>query len=351
MRELKSRLPLFLVAAKQIGKEKRMKTQRIAIWVAVLIMGSIQFVSAQEPKKMPKIGYLSGGSASAAAPRVDAFRQGLRQLGYTEGRNIEVEFRYADGNLDRMPDLAAELVRLKVDVIVSGTEQGTRAVQQATKSMPIVLTASGDPVASGFVASPARPGGNITGTTSATSSETTRKRVELLKEAVPKLSYLVVVWNPGNLGQRQLLKETDEAAKALDLKFRSVELERPADLENAFAAITKERPDGLIILRSPIVAVSAKRITEFAEKNRLPAMYGDSQLVEVGGLMSYAPDLLDLDRRGAVYVDKILKGAKPADLPVEGPKKFEVVINLKTAQQIGLDIPPAVLKRADKVIK
>jgi len=328
-----------------------MKTKTAAILMVVLFMGFVQFAKAQEPKKIPKIGYLSGGSASAAAPRVNAFRQGLRQLGYTEGQNVEVEFRYADGNLDRMPDLAAELVRLKVDVIVSGTEQGTRAAQQAIKSTPIVLTASGDPVASGFVASLARPGGNITGTTSATSSETTRKRVELLKETVPKLSYLAVVWNPGNLSQREVVKETDAAAKALDLKFRSVELERPADLENAFAAITKERPDELIILRSPIVAVSAKRIAEFAEKNRLPAIYGDSQLVESGGLMSYAPDLLDLDRRTAVYVDKILKGAKPADLPVEGPKKFEVVINLKTAQKIGLTLPQAILSRADKVIK
>jgi putative ABC transport system substrate-binding protein len=328
-----------------------MKTKRVAILVVALVMGLIQFAKAQEPKKLPKIGYLSGGSASAAGPRVDAFRQGLRQLGYTEGQNIEVEFRYADGNLDRMPDLVAELVRLKVEVIVSGTEQGTRAAQQATKSTPIILTASGDPVASGFVASLARPGGNITGTTSSTASETTRKRVELLKETVPKLSYLAVVWNPGNLGQRQVLKETDEAAKALDLKFKAVELERPADLENAFAAITKERPNGLIVLRSPIVAVSAKRITEFAEKNRLPAMYGDSQLVEGGGLMSYAPDLIDLDRRTAVYVDKILKGAKPADLPVEGPKKFELVINLKTAEQIGLTIPQTVRNRADRVIK
>jgi len=250
-----------------------------------------------------------------------------------------------------MPDLAAELIRLKVDVIVSGTEQGTRAAQQATKSTPIVLAASGDPVVSGFVASLARPGGNITGTTSATSSETTRKLVELIKETVPKLSYLAALSNPGNLSQRQVIKEIDEVAKALNLKFKAVELDRPADLENAFAVITNERPNGLIVLRSPIVAVNAKRITEFAEKNRLPAIYGDSQMVEGGGLMSYAPDLLDLDRRTAVYVDKILKGAKPGELSVEGPKKFDIVINLKAAQQIGLDIPPAVLKRADKVIK
>jgi putative ABC transport system substrate-binding protein len=328
-----------------------MKMKIILVTLFTLLFTSIHLSQAQEPKKIPKIGYLSGGSASVAGPRVDAFRQGLRQQGYTEGQNIEIEFRYAEGNLDRMPELVAELVRLKVAAIVSGTEQGTRAAQQATQSTPIILTASGDPVASGFAASLARPGGNITGTTSATSSETTRKRVELLKEAVPKLSYLAALWNPGNLGQRQVIKETDEAAKALHLKFKSVELERPADLDNAFVVITNERPDGLIVLRSPIVAVSGKRITEFAEKNRLPAIYGDSQLVQDGGLMSYAPDLLDLDRRAAVYVDKILKGAKPADLPIEGPKKFEVVINLKTAQQIGLSVPETMLKRADKIIK
>jgi len=267
-----------------------MKTKIVASLVMALIMSSIQFAKGQEPKQIPKIGYLSGGSASTSAPRVDAFRQGLRQLGYIEGQSIAVELRYANGNLDRMPDLAAELIRLKVDVIVSGTEQGTRAAQQATKSTPIVLAASGDPVVSGFVASLARPGGNITGTTSATSSETTRKRVELIKETVPKLSYLAALSNPGNLSQRQVIKEIDEVAKALNLKFKAVELDRPADLENAFAVITNERPNGLIVLRSPIVAVNAKRITEFAEKNRLPAIYGDSQMVEGGGLMSYAPD-------------------------------------------------------------
>ena len=315
-----------------------------------LIIASVRLADAQQPK-VSRIGYLSGGSASAAAPRVDAFRQGLRELGYVEGQNIVVEYRYADGNLDRMADLAAELIRLKVDVIVSGTEQGTRAAQQATKSTPIVLAASGDPVASGFAASLARPGGNITGTTSSGSSETVRKRLELLKEAVSKLSYVGVVWNPGNFGQREQFKETEGAAKTLELKLQSVELERLGDLENAFAAITKERPSGLLVFRSPIVTIHAKRIAEFAEKNRLPTMFSYNELVEAGGLMSYGPDLLDLDRRTAVYVDKILKGAKPADLAVQGPKKFELVINLKTAQQIGLTIPQQVLNRADKIIK
>jgi putative tryptophan/tyrosine transport system substrate-binding protein len=327
-----------------------MNTKRITILVVSLITASFHVAEAQQ-RKIPVIGYLSGGSASAAAPRVEAFRQGLRELGYTEGQNIGIEYRYADGNLDRMPDLAAELIRLKVDVIVSGTEQGTRAVLQATKNTPIVLTASGDPVASGFAASLDRPGGNITGTTSSRSPETVRKRIELLKEAVQKLPYLGVVWNPGNLGQRQQFKETEDAAKTLDVKLQSIELERLGDLENAFASITKERPSGLLVFRSPIVSIHAKRIAEFAEKNRLPTMFTYDQLVEAGGLMSYAPDLLDLDRRTAVYVDKILKGVKPADLAVQGPKKFELVINLKTAQQIGLTIPQQVLNRADKIIK
>jgi putative ABC transport system substrate-binding protein len=321
------------------------------ILLGALIMASVHLAIAQEPKKIPQIGYQSGGSSSAAAPRIDAFRQGLRELGYTEGKNIGFEYRYAEGNLDRIPDLIAELVRLKVNVIVSGTEQGIRAAQKATKTIPIVLTATGDPVESGFVVSLARPGGNITGTTSSTSSESTRKQVELLKEAVPQLSHLAVLWNPTNLSQKQRIKDVEAAAKALEVKLQLLGVERPADADNTFSAITKERPNGLLILRSPIIRILGTRITEFADKNRLPTMYSDSQFVEGGGLMSYAPNILDLDRRAAYYVDKILKGAKPADLPVEGPKKFEIVINLKTAQQIGLTIPAALLKRADKIIK
>jgi putative ABC transport system substrate-binding protein len=328
-----------------------MNTKIVMILLGALIMASVHLAIAQEPKKIPQIGYQSGGSSSAAAPRIDAFRQGLRELGYTEGQNIGFEYRYAEGNLDRIPDLIAELVRLKVNVIVSGTEQGIRAAQKATKTIPIVLTATGDPVESGFVVSLARPGGNITGTTSSTSSESTRKQVELLKEAVPQLSHLAVLWNPTNLSQKQRIKDVEAAAKALEVKLQLLGVERPADADNTFSAITKERPNGLLIFRSPIIRILGTRITEFADKNRLPTMYSDSQFVEGGGLMSYAPNILDLDRRAAYYVDKILKGAKPADLPVEGPKKFEIVINLKTAQQIGLTIPAALLKRADKIIK
>jgi putative tryptophan/tyrosine transport system substrate-binding protein len=319
---------------------------RILVFVT-LITASVQLAEAQQPK-VSRIGYLSGGSASAAAPRVDAFRQGLRELGYVEGRNIEVEYRYADGNVDRVSDQVAELMRLKVDVIVSGNEASIRVAQQATKTIPVITAA--DPVGSGFVASLARPGGNITGTTSL-GSETLRKRVELLKETVPQLTHLAVLWNPGNLTQKQRIKEIDAAAKALELKLQLVELPRPEDLDNALSAITKERPNGLYIFRSPVVTIHTKGITEFAAKNRIATMHEDNRFVEGGGLMSYGPDLLDLDRRTAIYVDKVLKGVNPADLPVEGPKKFELIINLKTAQQIGLTIPQAVLKQADKVIK
>jgi putative ABC transport system substrate-binding protein len=254
--------------------------------------------------------------------------------------------------LDRLPELVAELVRLKVNVIVSATEQGIRAAQKATKAIPIVMAATGDPVESGFVTSLTRPGGNITGTTSSISSESTRKQVELLKETIPQLSHLAVVWNSSNVSQRQRIKDVEAAAKALELKVQLLGLERPADADNIFSAMTKERPNGLLIFRSPIIRILGTRVTEFADKNRLPTMYSDSQFVVSGvGLISYAPNIPDLDRLTAVYVDKILKGAKPGDLPVEAPKKFELVINLKTAQQIGLTISQTVLKRADKVIK
>lgn len=328
-----------------------MNTKIMLVALFTLFTTSLHSTQAQEPKKIPQIGYQSGGLASAATPRIEAFRQGLRELGYTEGQNVVIEIRYAEGNLDRIPELVAELVRLKVNVIVSATEQGIRAAQKATQTIPIVMAATGDPVQSGFVTDLARPGGNITGTTSSTSPESTRKQVELLKEALPRLSHLAVLWNSSNVSQRERIKDVEAAAKALDLKLQLLALERAADADNIFSAMTKERPNGLLIFRSPIIRIIETRITEFAHKNRLPTMYSDSQLVEDGGLMSYAPNIRDLDRRTAAYVDKILKGAKPADLPIEGPKKFEVVINLKTAQQIGVNIPEAMVKRADKVIK
>jgi ABC-type uncharacterized transport system substrate-binding protein len=328
-----------------------MKTKMIMILCAALIMVYIYAAEAQESKKIPRIGYLSGSSPEAAGPRRDAFRQGLRELGYVEGQNIEIEYRYAEGNLDRYPELVAEMLRLKVDIILSGTEQGIRTAQNATKTIPIVFVATGDPVGSGFVASLAQPRGNITGTTSATSSETTRKQVELLKEAVPQLSRLAVLWNPSNSTQKQRVNDIEVTAKTLDVKLQLLGLDRTAEADNTFSALKKEPPNGMLILRSPIVRMIATRITEFANTNRLPTMYADSQFVEGGGLMSYAPDILALDRKTAIYVDKILKGTKPADLAVEGPSKFEFVINLKAAKQIGLSIPPTVLAKAAKVIK
>jgi putative tryptophan/tyrosine transport system substrate-binding protein len=328
-----------------------MKTKMIMILWAALIMVSVRAADAQESKKIPRIGYLSGSSASLSAPRREAFRQGLRELGYIEGQNIAIEYRYAEGNLDRYPDFVAEMLRLNVDVILSGTQQGIHAAQKATKVIPIVFVATGDPVGSGFVTSLAQPGGNTTGTTSAISSEITRKQVELLKEAVPQLSHLAVLWNPANVTGPQRIKEVEVTAKALDVKLQLLGLDRPADADNTFSALTKDPPNGLLIFRSPIIRMLATRITEFADRNRLPTMYADSQFVEGGGLMSYAPDILALDRHTAVYVDKILKGAKPADLPVEGTKKFELVVNVKTAQKIGLTIPQSILNRADKVIR
>jgi putative tryptophan/tyrosine transport system substrate-binding protein len=282
-------------------------------------MFSVYSAEAQESKKIPRIGFLSGSSAASSAPRRDAFRQALRELGYMEGENIEIEYRYAEGNLDRYPDFIAEMLRLKVDIILSGTEQGIRAAQQATKTTPIVFIATGDPVGSGFVTSLAQPGGNITGTTSAITSEVTRKQVELLKQAVPQLSRLGVLWNPTNSTHRQRIKEVEDTAKSLDVQVQLLGLGRPAEADNTFSALTKDRPNGLLIFRSPIVRMIATRITEFADKNRVATMYADSQFVEGGGLMSYAPDILALDRQTAKYVDKILKGAKPADLSVEGP--------------------------------
>src|SRR5262245_14091931 len=244
-----------------------MNTKIMLVALFTLFTTSLDSTQAQEPKKIPQIGYQSGGLASAATPRIEAFRQGLRELGYTEGQNVVIEIRYAEGNLDRIPELVAELVRLKVNVIVSATEQGIRAAQKATQTIPIVMAATGDPVQSGFVTDLARPGGNITGSTSSTSPESTRKQVELLKEALPRLSHLAVLWNSSNVSQRERIKDVEAAAKALDLKLQLLALERAADADNIFSAMTKERPNGLLIFRSPIIRIIETRITEFAHKN------------------------------------------------------------------------------------
>jgi putative tryptophan/tyrosine transport system substrate-binding protein len=307
---------------------------------------------AQQAKKIPRIGYLGATSVSATSDRTEPFRQGLRELGYVEGKNIVIEWRSAEGKLDRLPALAAELVRLKVDIIVTSGPIPTRAAKEATVTIPIVMTQDSDPVANGFVASLARPGGNITGL-STLRPELSGKQLELLKEIVPKLSRVAVFGTSTHPGNAQTLKEVELAAKAFGVKLQYLDVLDPKDIETAFRAARKGRADAVLFLVAGGVASSGHRtqIVDLAVKSRLPVIYGVPEYVEAGGLMNYGVSFTDLDRRAATYVDKIFKGAKPADLPVEQPKKFEFVINLKTAKQIGLTIPPNVLARADKVIK
>jgi len=305
---------------------------------------------AQQPTKLHRIGYLLGASSSFYTARIDAFQQGLNELGYTEGKNIVIEYRYADGKADRLPALAVELVRLKLDVIVATTTPSVLAAKKASATIPIVFVSVADPVASGLVASLARPGGNITGLT-ILAPELSGKRLELLKEAVPKATRVAFLWNSANPAQGLLWKESQAAAQELRLQLQSLEVRSSNDFENTFEAALRERAQALITAPEPLINTHLKRIVEFAAKNRLPAMYAGPEVVDAGVLMSYAPDYTHQYRRAATYVDKILKGAKPADLPVEQPTKFEFVINLKTAKQIGVTIPPSVLGRADRVIK
>jgi putative ABC transport system substrate-binding protein len=305
---------------------------------------------AQQPTKIPRIGFLSASSLEALSSRIEAFRQGLRDLGYIEGKNIVIEWRSAEGKLDRLPALASELVRLKVDIIVTAGPSLTHAAKEATSTIPIVMTFDPNPVGSGFVASLGRPGGNITGL-STLSPEISGKQLELLKEIVPKLSRVAVLGNTTSPGNAQNLKEMDLAAGAFKAKLQYLDVLGPEDIETAFRAASKGRADAVLVLPSPVLTSQRTQIVDLAVKSRLPAIYWRSDFVEAGGLMSYGVSQNDLDRRTATYVDKILKGAKPADLPVEQPKKFELIINLKAAKQIGLTIPPNVLARADRVIK
>src|SRR5262245_47582313 len=326
------------------------KAARPAILVAVVLLAVAIITEAQQPTKLPRIGFLSGTSPSSNSPRVEAFRQGLRQLGYMEGKDFVIEYRSADEKLDRLNELAAELVRLKVDVIVTTGPSGTRAAKAATATIPIVMTQDADPVGNGFVASLARPGGNITGLSNL-APEISGKQLELLKETVPKLSRVAVLGTSTVPGQAILLREVGLAAGPLSVQLQSLDVLGPKDIETAFRAASNERAEAFIVLIGAIVSAQIPRILEYVAKNRLPAIYSQPQYVEAGGLMSYGVNLTDLDRRAATYVDKILKGAKAGDLPVEQPKKFEFVINLKAAKQIDLMIPPNVLARADKVIK
>ena len=305
---------------------------------------------AQQPTKIPRIGLLFTATPSAAAARIEAFRQGLRELGYVEGKNILIEQRYAEGQLNHMNELAAELVRLKVDVIVTIGPAATRPAKEATTAIPIVMGVDDDPVGNGFVASLARPGGNITGLASL-APEIGGKQLELLKEIVPRLSRVAVLGTSTQPGNAQSLREAEVAAGALAVKLQYLDVLSPKDIEPVFRTASNGRAEAVLVLRASIFFSHRKQIVDLAAKRQLPAMYYTTEYVEEGGLMTYGVSITDLFRRAATYVDKILKGAKPAELPIEQPTKFELVINLKTAKRIGLTISPNVLARADRVIK
>jgi putative ABC transport system substrate-binding protein len=321
-----------------------------AILLAVLL--SPLSASAQQAAKVARIGYLSHNRA--ANPHThEAFRQGLRDLGYVEGRNVVIEYRDAEGKFERLPALAAELVALKVDVIVAPPTAAALVAKQATKTIPIVFAVAADPVTSGLVTSLARPGGNVTGLSILT-PELVGKWLELLTQAVPGVSPVAVLWQPGVLGERtekDMLKEAEVAARALGVRPQFVEARDPADFDRAFSEMTRARAGALTVLSTPMFGSERRRLVDLAAKNRLPAVYSWREFVDAGGLMSYGPNVADNYRRAATYVDKILKGTKPGDLPVEQPTKFELVINLKTAKALGLTIPPSLLQRADEVIQ
>jgi putative ABC transport system substrate-binding protein len=322
----------------------------LALLFIVVVLGVGAIAAAQQPKKVTRIGYLGLGAPDASPLRVDAFRQELRKLGYTEGKGFVIEWRHAEGELDRLSDLAAELVRLNVDVIVTAGPVPTRAAKGATATIPIVMTQDPDPVGNGFVASLARPGGNITGLSNY-ALEISGKQLELLRETVPKLSRVAVFGSSIVPGHPLQLREIGLASGAFNIQLQYLDVLGPNDSETAFRAASKQRAEALIVFGGSVLNSQRARILEFAVKSRLPAIYSGSVSVDAGGLMSYGVNINDLDRRAATYVDKILKGRKPADLPIEQPIKFDLIINLKAAKQIGLTIPPNVLARADKVIK
>jgi len=316
--------------------------------IIVALASGAAIAEPQQRTKVHRIGYLA--SASELGPLEEAFRQGLRELGYVEGKNIAIEYRFAMGKEDRLHDLAAELARLKVDVIVAPSTLDAVAARQATRTIPIVMAISSDPVGTRLVQSLARPGGNITGLTTL-SPELNGKRLELLKEVVPRLSRVAVLWNAASPEKALEFEETQVAARSLRVLLQSLEVRGAKDFESAFRAATRERTGALLTLTDALTISQLSRIAELAAKSRLAAIFSEREFVDAGGLLSYGPSSADLSRRAAIYVDKILKGAKPGDLPVEQPTRFELVINLKTAKKIGLTIPPELLIRADKVIK
>jgi len=318
--------------------------------ITAILLALIHRAEAQQPKKVPRIGYLSAFTPSAGGPLLEAFRQGLRELGYVEGQNIFIDYRWAEGKPDRFPILAGEMVQLREDLIVTQSNAGAAALQQATQSIPIIVVAMGDPVASGFVASLARPGGNITGFSNQ-AEELAGKWLELLMETAPKVSRVAVLAVSQTLAHHTFWEEIQVAAKASKVSLQREEITGPEVIDHSFDNLIKGGARALIVLPHAVSFAHRVQMVSLAAKNQLPGMYSDRLYAEDGGLMSYGTDLVDLHERAAIYVDKILKDAKPADLPVEQPKKFILVINLKTAKQIGLTIPPNVLARADRVIK
>jgi len=327
-----------------------MKKKITVFALSAMLFALCGSVDAQQPKKIPRVGALGQSSAHALWTQLEALRRGLRELGYVEGKNIAIEYRYAEGELDRLPGLADELVRMKVDVIVVSSTPAVLAARNATKEIPIVFHTIGDPVASGVVASLARPGGNITGLTMG-GAELYGKRLELLNETVPKLSRVAILWNPTSTGIKQNVDEAQTTARALKLQIQSLEIRNPEDIDPAFESAIRSKTGAILITQSPPMTTYPKRIVDVAAKHRLPVMYPQGQWPDMGGLMSYGANIDDSYRYLARYVDKILKGSKPAELPVERSKNLELVINLKAAKQIGLTIPPNVLARADKVIR
>ena len=331
--------------------QSTLRNLKFALLSGGLLLALSSAAEAQQPAKVWRIGYLSPVSSSRDSTRREGFLRGLREHGYIRGQNLVIEYRFAEGKLDRQDQLAAELVRLNVDVILAGGGTPTaRAAKNATHTIPIVMTNAADPVADGIIASLARPGGNITGLTALT-PDLSAKRLELLKETVPNVSRVAALWNPAVHERATDLKEAQAAAGAFHIQFQPLEVRVADDFERAFEAATKERAQALVVLPDPLTNTHQARIIELALKKRLPTMFSQRPPVDAGGLMSYSPNYEALFRRAATYVDKILKGANAAELPVEQPTKFELVINLKTAKQIGLTIPPNVLARADKVIR
>jgi len=332
-------------------KEKDMKKELVGFALGALFFALSFPAEAQQPTKIPRVGYLDGGFPDTNAARIDAFRQGLREHGYVEGKNIVIEYRHAERKLNRLPTLLADLLHLQVEVIVAGGGGGAiDAAKQATKTIPIVMPMAIDPVGQGFVISLARPEGNVTGLATL-APEISGKQLEILKEVVPSLSRVAILGSSTNAANARLLNEVKPPAAAFGVKLQYLDILGPKDFETAFRAAVKGHAEAVLVLTGPVGNSQRKQIADLAVKNRLPAILPFPEYVEAGGLMSYSASVIDMYRRAAVYVDKILKGAKPADLPVEQPTKFEFIINLKAAKQIGLTIPPNVLARADKVIK